>query len=262
MQEPAHEIDALESNLWGQWSQFGGPDGCSFEWSDELCQLDTPIPSFPYNGVLKFAVAADAGARIDEIIRHFDSRAVNHFWLRHPTATPDLGRLLEDRGLVNVDTFAGMVVETGDLKADPTHPDDVNIHEIRPSDESIVIELVAKRWSVPTDAVAQLLAFFRSARIGEPGSPMRGWLATANGAPIGKGFTYRSGNVVGLYGVATRPEARGKGIGSALCARALRDSCDDGVDLLVLHSSKMAHGLYASFGFRDVAPFPLHARTD
>ena len=91
---------------------------------------------------------------------------------------------------------------------------------------------------------------------------MRGWLATMNGTPVGKGFTYRTGSVVGLYGVATQPEARGKGVGSALCARALRESCDAGVDLLVLHSTKMARALYAGFGFRDIAPFPLHARSE
>ncbi len=263
MTPPRNEIEALEQNLWAQWSQFGAPTGCSFQWDDEICQLDTPIPSFPYNGVFKFSVSENAPNRIDSIIGHFDARAVDHFWLLHPTAAPDdLDRLLEARGFAEMDVFDGMVVEPGKLNASVSAPDDVQIHEIKPEDEPVVLEMVAKRWSAPTDAMSQLQAFFRSARIGEPDSPMRGWLATMNGAPIGKGFTYRTDNIVGLYGVATRPEARGKGIGSALCARALRDSCADGVDLLVLHSTKMAHALYAGFGFRDVAPFRLLARKE
>lgn len=262
MKTPNTEIDALEQNLWAQWSQFGLPGDCSFQWNDTLCQLDTPIASFPYNGVFKFNASSDADEHIDAIIRHFDERAVNHFWLAHPTASPgDLDRRLAARGLGEVDAFAGMVVEPDRLIANAADPDGVEIHEIKPTEANLVLEMVAKRWSVPTDAMPHLQAFFRAARIGEDDSPMRGWLATMNGLPIGKGFTYRSGAIVGLYGVATRPEARGKGIGSALCARALHDSCDHDVELLVLHSSKMARSLYAGFGFREVAPFRLFARA-
>lgn len=262
MTPPDTEIDALEENLWAQWSQFGLPDDCSFQWNETVCQLDTPIASFPYNGVFKFNASTHADDHIDAIIRHFDDRAVNHFWLVHPTAMPgDLDRRLTARGLGEVDAFTGMVVEPGHLTADIPDVDGVDFHEIKPAEANLVLEMVAKRWSVPTDAMPHLQAFFRAARIGEDGSPMRGWLATMNGLPIGKGFTYRSGNVVGLYGVATRPEARGKGIGSALCARALRDSSDRDVDLLVLHSSQMARSLYAGFGFREVAPFRLFARA-
>ncbi len=255
-----NEIDALEQNLWGQWSQFGAPDGCSYQWDDEICQLDTPIASFPYNGVFKFRADANPEARIDAVNRHFDGRAVRYFWLVHPTAQPsDLDQLLAARGFVENEVFNGMVVEPSRLDAPHLAPDGVQIHEIRPAEESVVLELVANRWSVPTDAMQYLQAFFRSARIGEPGSPMRGWLATINGAPVGKAFTYRTGNIVGLYGVATQPEARGKGVGAAICARALKDSCDQDVNLLVLHSTPMAHDLYRRFGFRDVAPFRLFA---
>lgn len=253
-----NEIAALEKNLWGQWSQFGAPAGCSYLWDDEICQLDTPVPSFPYNGVFKFRVAADAEARIDAINRHFEARAVRYFWLVHPTTQPaNLDRLLEARGFTESEIFNGMVVEPNRLDAPFSAPGDVLIREIKPADEPIVLEMVAKRWSAPTDAMQHLQAFFRSARIGEPASPMRGWLATINDAPVGKAFTYRTGNIVGLYGVATQPEARGKGVGAAICARALKDSCDDGIDLLALHSTPMAHGLYRRFGFRDVAPFRL-----
>ena len=258
-----NEIDALEQNLWGQWSQFGAPAGCSYQWDDEICQLDTPVPAFPYNGVFKFRAGADAEARIDAINNHFEARGVRYFWLVHPTAAPgDLDQLLAARGFAESETFNGMVVEPDRLNASVSAPDDVHIHEIRPEDEPVVLEMVAKRWSAPTDAMQHLQAFFRSAGIGEPGSPMRGWLATINGAPVGKAFTYRTRNVVGLYGVATQPQARGKGIGAAICARALKDSCGQGVELLALHSTPMAHGLYRRFGFRDIAPFRLFTPAD
>jgi ribosomal protein S18 acetylase RimI-like enzyme len=256
-----NEVDALEENLWSQWSQFGRPPTCSFHRDDKICQLDTPIASLPYNGVFKFSVDAAPEDRIDAIIDHYKRRSVEHLWLVHPTARPqNLDMLLEARGLKQVETFSGMVVEPSGLKADQRAPQEFEFRRIEPTEEDVVIEMVAKRWSVPTDAIPHLRSFFRSNRVGAPDAPMQGWLATINGRAVGKGFTYRSRNIVGLYGVATQPEARGKGIGTALCVHALRQACSSDVDLLVLHSTPMAHSLYRSLGFRDVAPFGLFTR--
>ncbi len=230
--------------------------------SGQINRLDTPIASLPYNGVFRFCVANRAEKQIDDIISHYKKRGVEHLWLVHPTSQPaNLDELLSARGLVEAEVFTGMVVEPKNLKADASTPENVDIHEISASEEDVILELVANRWSVPTDAMPHLQSFFRENNLGRKGSPMRGWLATTNGRPVGKGFTLRTDNIVGLYGVATQPEARSKGIGKTLCARALLDSCDSDVDLLVLHSTPIAHRLYKNFGFRDVAPFKLLASS-
>lgn len=258
---PAHEIEALERNLWGQWSQFGAPEDCSFHQNREIYRLDTPIASLPYNGVFRFIVRQAPEPRIDEIIAHYARRKVDHLWLIHPTCEPyNLGEQLETRGFRKAGAFTGMTVEPDSLAADAPSCEGVDIQEIDPSKEEPILELVAARWSVPTDAMGHLQSFFRVNRIGAPGSPMRGWLATINGAPVSKAFTYRTGNTVGLYGVATRPEACGRGVGRAICAKALLASRYPSVDLFVLHSTPMAHKLYTDFGFQDVAPFKLYVK--
>lgn len=254
------EVNALESNLWSQWAQFGAPETCSFTRRENVYYLDTPIASLPYNGVFRFEKQDQRDETIDELLQHYDDRNVDHLWLVHPTAQPiDLAQRLMQRGLTEAVAFTGMVLEPHLLNAPATIPEGIEIHELRSEEEDPVIEYIAARWSVPSDAIPHLHKFFFDNNIGREGAATRGWLATMNGKLIGKGFTHRFENTIGLYGVATRPEGRGRGVASALCAKAFRETSEPSIDLLVLHSTPMAAGIYEKFGFRSVAPFRLFA---
>ncbi|MCA8900055.1 MAG: GNAT family N-acetyltransferase [Hyphomonas sp.] len=256
------EIAALERNLWSQWARFGAPADCAWQEQDGVSWLETPIASLPYNGVFRFDVPVEtADARMDALIHSFDARQVNHVWLLHPSARPeDIEARLNARGFSEFEVLLGMVADPGMLQADTPPADGVEIREITRSEETPILELVADRWSVPTDALHHLQSFFRSNRLGEPGAGIRGWMATINGQPVGKAFINVTGKVGGLYGVAIKPEARGRGVGLAICAEALRATVAAGADLLVLHSTPMAVELYRRMGFREVAPFSVFAR--
>lgn len=257
-----YEITALEENLWAQWSQFGVPEGCDFLRDGGVYQLQTPIATFPYNGVFRFIEAQDVDAKIDAIIAAYDARQVDHFWVVHPTAQPaDLDRRLRDRGFEEVEVCPGMVTTPAGLIANSPPPPDIIFVPIGPEEEGPTTEFVTHRWSVPPQDRALITRFFRENRIGHAGVPLRGWLALLDGKAVGKAFTYRKDNVVGLYGVATREEARGRGVGQTICEHALRESCGAGIDLLVLHSTPMAVTLYEKLGFRHVAPFRIFSRA-
>ncbi len=257
----SYEVKALEENLWAQWAQFGVPDGCDFVRTDGSYQLQTPIATFPYNGVFRFVESGDVDAKIDRLIAAYDARNVDHFWVVHPTSAPeDLDARLAARGFEEVEVCPGMVVAPVELKTSET-PDHITFLEIGPEEEGPTTEFVAHRWGVPDQDRALIRRFFVENRIGHEGAPLRGWLAELEGKPVGKAFTYRKDNVVGLYGVATREEARGRGVGQAICEHALKQSCGEGVDLLVLHSTPMAVTLYEKLGFHHVAPFRIFSRA-
>ena len=255
------DVKALEENLWAQWSQFGVPEGCDFVRDGGTYQLQTPIATFPYNGVFRFVERDDVDAKIDRIIAAYDARKVDHFWVVHPTSAPaDLDARLAIRGFEEVEVCPGMVVTPDALKTSDA-PAHIRFLDIGPEEEGPTTEFVAHRWGVPPQDRALIRRFFVENHIGHAEAPLRGWLAELDGQPVGKAFTYRLGNVVGLYGVATREEARGRGVGQAICEHALRESCGDGVELLVLHSTPMAVTLYEKLGFRHVAPFRLFSRA-
>jgi len=59
--------------------------------------------------------------------------------------------------------------------------------------------------------------------------------------------------------VATKPEARGLGLGRAICLQALQET-DAGRGLSgVLHSSPMAVSLYEKMGFETICDFKVFA---
>lgn len=259
MSSPDPRIAALETNLWSQWSQFGRPEGCSLTVREGLTWFDTPIPSLPYNAVIRCQLGADAEARVNEVVAHYAARGVPHFWFVHPTSSPaNLGRLLEARGIALAETATGMVATPRALAPAEAAPDGVEIRAVTPADRDLVLEFVAARWSAPPEAVPTLQAVFATSRIGYADGGMRAWIATRDGRLIGKGFTHRNGSTVGLYGVATRPEARDLGVARALCLTALHESKVPDTELFVLHSSPAAKSLYRKIGFNEIAPFHVY----
>ena len=79
-----------------------------------------------------------------------------------------------------------------------------------------------------------------------------GWL---DGRPVTTAMGFRTGSVVGVYSVATVPQARRRGLGAAMTREILRAGLRTGCDTAVLQSSEMGLGLYESLGFRTVVRY-------
>jgi GNAT superfamily N-acetyltransferase len=252
---------ALEENLWSMWSQFGRGPGCTLHERDGALWFETPIPVPPYNMVIRFRGEANADATIDSIFARFAERGVPFLWLVHPSAGPaDLPARLRARGFDEVELITGMAADLDDLTPPAPPPPGVGLHEVKPEHAlAPFTEFVANRWQVPRSARAHLQAIADTVRIGVAGSPNRAWLAAKDGVGLAKVFTHDAGGAVGLYGVATREDARGMGLARLVCAKALAEGRSRGHRLAVLHSTPMAVSLYGGMGFRELAPFRLYA---
>lgn len=252
---------ALEENLWSLWSRFGRGDGCVLHEAADALWFDTPIPSLPYNAVIRFAVEQDADRRIDALFDHYGKRAVPFLWIVHPTARPlDLAGRLRARGLEEAETCPGMSMSLADLPAQQAPPDGIDIFEV--SDETharALLELVGWRWAVPPPVLPKLPAVTRAFKVGAPGSAVRSWLAWREGVPVAKVLLHLGAGAAGIYGVATKPEARGLGLARTLTLAAFTEARRQGYELGVLHSTPMARDMYEKIGFRFHANFRIFA---
>ncbi len=61
-----------------------------------------------------------------------------------------------------------------------------------------------------------------------------------------------SGDIAGIYFVATLEEARNKGIGSAVTGKCLDIAACNGVKKVILHASRMGEPVYRRLGFKAV----------
>jgi predicted GNAT family acetyltransferase len=72
-------------------------------------------------------------------------------------------------------------------------------------------------------------------------------------------LTGLSGGMLGVFGVATMPEHRRRGIGAAITSFAVRDRTAE-ADLAVLWRSDLGYQVYERLGFRPVASWEVWVR--
>lgn len=262
---PGRAVADLERNLWSMWRQFGRGEGCHLVDEPGILRFETPLARVPYNTVLRFhgdegVDGVDVDERIDAVLAAYQARDVPVMWIVHPSARPlDLGARLAALGLVEAEVVTGMVAPLSGLCAPDPAPADVVVEELRPGAEDAYLDLVTWRYGVPAGGVAMLRSIMARGRFGEPGSPNRSWIARRGGTVVSKVTLHLDGETAGIYGVATRPEARGLGLARRLTLDALHAARAAGATAAVLHSTPMAVPLYAAIGFDRVADFSLYA---
>ena len=254
-------IHQVELNLWETWSNFGRGPRCTLHDESDALWFETPIPIMPYNTVLRFQVEDDVDQRIDSLINRYADRSVTQLWIVHPSSLPnDLSERLAQRCLQEIEIAPCMAHSLENLPEAPPLPEGVEIREaIEESDLIELYGLAAWRWGVPEEYRPQLRKMIEQFEIGERGSNTRMWLAWKGGVPISKIGLYNGSGSAGIYGVATKPEARGLGIANILMNVAMKAARDMGQKLAVLDSSPLAEKLYQRLGFINVAPLRLYS---
>jgi GNAT superfamily N-acetyltransferase len=128
---------------------------------------------------------------------------------------------------------------------------------------------LATRWDAPAADVAgvqaegfgdpyDLALAFAAAQLAAGALPPQRTVTAYDGEhAVGVATVARMGDVAGVYGVAVRPAWRRRGLGAALTAAVVAAAVADGCDLLYLNPSEEGHGVYASLGFRDAAPWRI-----
>jgi ribosomal protein S18 acetylase RimI-like enzyme len=251
----------LEENLWSLWSRFGRGKDCRLHDENGAVWFDTPIPTLPYNAVIRFTAENDVDGRIDALFNHYSKRGVPFLWIVHPSAKPlDLSARLRARGMEEAETCPGMAINLDDLPPQQALPDGVEISEVSDeTDAARLLELVGWRWAVPRQALPALAGVTQAFEVGMPGSKVRCWLAWQDGVPVAKALLHLAAGVAGLYGVVTRPEARGLGLARSLTIHAFSVARRQGYATGVLHSTPTARGLYEKIGCRAYADFKVFA---
>lgn len=88
-----------------------------------------------------------------------------------------------------------------------------------------------------------------------PGS--RVYTGYADGRPVVSGFSVRTDDTLGIYTIATEPDARGHGYGSAMTGRLIADGAAAGCTVAVLQASAMGRPIYERLGFRLVQAYDV-----
>jgi GNAT superfamily N-acetyltransferase len=86
----------------------------------------------------------------------------------------------------------------------------------------------------------------------DPDSPVVSYLAFIDGEPVGRATGTFSEYGVTLFGGATLPEWRGRGVYKALVHARLRDAAERGSPVAVTQAGQMSRPILEKLGFREV----------
>lgn len=136
-------------------------------------------------------------------------------------------------------------------------PAGCRVEEIDPADgamEDAWTTALAEGYELPRPVAA--LFGRRSAE-----DPCRRFAVLCGDSMVATSLLYVHDGLAGVYGVATAPPERGRGLGAAATIAALEAARADGLATGVLQSSAMGDSVYRRIGFRQFGAIPMFVRA-
>jgi len=250
---PIEAIDAVEENLWAVHRDFAHVPGAEVNDEADLLWYTVPSTNPWFNGASRSSLARSAAdSAIDRVVTTIHGLGRHLMWHVGPGSQPaDLSSRLEARGFEgSVDT--SMVLDLTTLTQSTTDPRFV-ISPVRSRADlldwleawDLTIEVQPRRDQHPWLEPFTHLAL-------PPESPTELLVGRFDGVPVASSMAFVGGGAVGLYGVGTAPDYRGRGFGGAITAAAAEWGRGRGERFAILHSTEMGERVYRRLGFQAV----------
>lgn len=159
---------------------------------------------------------------------------------------PDRDSYTEKTGLSDEGVLPCFAMEPGPI---PPAPDDLEIQRVVAGEWEAFMDVTAEGFGMPRQLLDML---YTPPMLDRP--DVRAYLGYVSGRPVATSVSIRTGRTLGVYSIATIPEARGHGYGSALTWELMRDA-EPGWDVAVLQASEMGRPVYERMGFQLVREF-------
>ncbi|HKS69656.1 MAG TPA: GNAT family N-acetyltransferase [Ktedonobacterales bacterium] len=257
---PTALVAAIEANTHDAFARWGHALGADFHKDADVMYFTSAVPLQLANGVIRaHLTSASADSRIAAIVRDLRANDEPFAWLIGPSSQPDdLTTLLEARGLTLDDESPGMAVDLRTAPLAAPMPAGATVAEVL--DDAMLsrwIDILCIASPLP-DAVHELLHALHTRHGFSPNPQLRFYLGTLDGAPVATSLLFVGAGVAGIYCVATLPQARGRGFGTAMTVAPLRAARDAGLAIGVLQSSQMGYAIYRRLGFVECCTFRFY----
>ena len=236
-------VSALNARYWNRATIYDEPEMA-------MVVTDVPIPLFNIVTRVLFT-PENLEANIKKAIGRFREKGVPGNWFVGPATRPlDIGKALLSHGFVQTDIQPGMAIDLQTLP-DLTLPPNFEIEPLHSVDQlKSYGEVTLRGFGLPASLLDTGLEYVKSAEL-DSVSQENSFLGLMKGETVGVSTVIYGAGVAGIYRVATVPEARGKGVGTAMTLKPLLDARDKGYRVGILQSSEMGYSVYKKIGFRE-----------
>jgi GNAT superfamily N-acetyltransferase len=236
------------TELWTTWR------GGRIHRDSDMMRFVSGEPVFFANGVVGARLRSEeADRRIEETTAFFEREGVPWGWWVSPlTAPPDIEERLQGRGFHIQEEIPRYAAEIDRVAAGTGPPDGlVTLRVADEADQAEWLDVMARGF---VQDEARTLALGRAAASAglDPADPWVRFLGRLHGRPVGSSGLILAAGLAGIINVATVPDARGRGVGTAMTFAAVREARARGYRVAVLGASDMAVTLYERLGFHRV----------
>ncbi|MHC4434723.1 MAG: GNAT family N-acetyltransferase [Planctomycetota bacterium] len=250
---------AIEANqfevfrLFRYWSRAEVHDDPDMLW------IITDIAHSLFNSVFRAQLEPDnIDAAIKATIARGRSRNVPILWWVGPATRPaNLGEYLEAYGFTRLGDGPGMAVDLLALNEGLPAPPGLTVEQVADVE---TLEQWCHCFEWPDFVEDAWLDLLTSIGLGAQ-SPLRYYLGRLKGEPVAASLLFLGTHVAGIYNVATLPEARRQGIGTATTIAPLREARALGYRVGILQSSEMGFSVYRKIGFREYCKISTYVWT-
>jgi GNAT superfamily N-acetyltransferase len=239
----------IETNLWAMHRDFARVPAAQVHDDADLLWFMVPETNSWLNGASWCNLGPDADARIVQVVETGHHLGMPLKWHVTPSCGPsDLSRRLADHGF-EAESDPGMAMSTEAAFPDP--PPELVVKEV--TDDQAILDWVntfdVSFGREPRGSAHPWLTPWTHLALGA-GSPCRLFIGQVDGTPTAVSLAFVDGGTVGLYGVGTVPQQRGKGYGAALTVAGMLWGRTHGARTAVLEASELGRPVYERLGFR------------
>jgi ribosomal protein S18 acetylase RimI-like enzyme len=248
---PPNLVKALEANLHAHIPQFGYMPHTMVWQESGFLAVRTSLDSSECHVYLAHFEPEEAETKIKQVLEWYCAQnCLPMYWQVGPSTLPaDLGKYLLAQGFSFFVRTPGMAVELQGLEELPAGLGNFVLSPVRTGNQ-------LEQW---VNILAKVDGFSDALRDGfyrmfeglslSPGGESQLFLGMENGKAVATSRLFCEGEVAGIWHVATLPEARGKGYGTAMTLAAAQAGRERGRRFGILYSTPAGFGVYNRLGF-------------
>jgi GNAT superfamily N-acetyltransferase len=194
------------------------------------------------NAVVYEPAGGFAGA-LEEVAAAYDGAGIEEWVVYVPAVDGGTKRMLRAAGHMRVDSTTSLARSLAGVE----RPQEVAIENWTAKGDPVAMASVCDRAFGTGNAFARAFPTL-------PWDAARVYLASLDGEPVACAMTGDHDGNCAVDLMATVPEARGRGLSSALLGHALADAAERGCETTTVVASSAGERVYKRLGYREVCP--------
>jgi GNAT superfamily N-acetyltransferase len=255
-------VDAIEANMCEELGIFGRHQpGARFHDDGDLVWWVTGVHDAQFNAVwLTRLHPEQVEARIDQTLARFDP-GLPMSWTVSPATRPaNLGDLLATHGFSFFLEHSAMLTDLNKSRLGRPRPSGLSIdvvHDTRTFRSWL--DACGKGYQTLPETAALYLDVYAALGYGEH-SPWRHFVGILDGEPVAASSLLLHAGIAGVYGVATAPELRKRGLAAAMILAALDDARNRGYRVALSVPTFNGAGPHRRMGFVEHCTVGVYVR--